>query len=88
MNIVQEIEGGKILADRTWYFFLVRREGWMNGHPQRVRMRYKQAKNLAALVDTEVFYDPDQNFPDIGECKPGTQKAFIYGARKGKKKDE
>ena len=83
MNMVQDLPD-TYPTDEKMYFFKVIRKGWKDGEPQRIRLKFKRAKGLARLVDTEVSFDIDQSFPDVGECRPGTQKAFIYGTRKGK----
>lgn len=83
MNIVQNLPA-PIPGDMKWCFFLIARNSWKG----RVRMPYKRAKVLARLQDTEVVYDDNQIFPDVGECRTGTQKALVFGTRKGKKKND
>lgn len=80
MNIVQDLPK-TVPSDKKWCFFLVTRNSWKG----RVRMPFKQAKILARLQDTDIFYDKNQAFPDVGECRSGTQRALIFGTRKGKK---
>ena len=87
MNIVQDLPD-KIPFDDKWCFFLIKRKGWKDGKPQRVRMPFKKAKSLAALMDTDVFWDPNQampkNIPDIRP--PQSQSALVYGTKMPSKK--
>ena len=87
MNIVQDLPD-KIPFDDKWCFFLIKRKGWKNGEPQRIRLPFKKAKSIAHLANTEIFWDPDQAMP-LGAPEirpPGSQVALIYGTKMPSKK--
>ena len=68
----------KIPKDSSWCFFWVKQSNW---GPVRLRLKVSTARDLSILANTEVEYDSDQSFPEVGYCPKGSQKAFVYGVR-------